>query len=186
MRSQRKGGRGVGGGRITAASPVTVRARRGKDSFRERGAPMNLRELDNRERDAVSERLAKRSEAPTHKRCTHCGRWLPLEAFAANPKLRSGLNSWCKQCTVKATKRWRRKHRDAINLRRRQAYDRPRQPKLSDDERRARHSARQRERRRANPDEARRRDREQRLRRKTREQGGALTHHEHRIKEVRP
>lgn len=48
-----------------------------------------------------------RGNPPTDARCTHCERWLPLERFAPNPRLRSGLNSWCRECQVGATRRWR-------------------------------------------------------------------------------
>jgi hypothetical protein len=44
---------------------------------------------------------------PTHKHCTRCGGWLPVEAFHANRKLSSGLNSWCKACQVEGNRQWR-------------------------------------------------------------------------------
>ena len=58
----------------------------------------------------------------THKRCTRCQGWLALEAFRPNPKLKSGLSSWCKDCQLEATQRWRAEHRDEINRARREAY----------------------------------------------------------------
>jgi hypothetical protein len=58
----------------------------------------------------------------THKRCTRCQGWLPDEAFRPNPKLKSGLSSWCKECQLEETRRWRAEHRDEINAARREAY----------------------------------------------------------------
>jgi hypothetical protein len=43
----------------------------------------------------------------THKRCPHCRRWLPFEAFSVNRRLKSGRSSWCLECARTATQRWR-------------------------------------------------------------------------------
>jgi hypothetical protein len=48
-------------------------------------------------------------EPPTEKRCARCGQWLPLEAFRPNPRLRSGLGSWCKACHAKRMQEWRKR-----------------------------------------------------------------------------
>jgi len=58
----------------------------------------------------------------THKSCTHCQQWLPFDAFAPNPKLKSGRDSWCRKCRVTATQDWRARNRDEINRARREAY----------------------------------------------------------------
>lgn len=34
------------------------------------------------------------------KPCPHCGLALPLEAFARSSKSKSGLQSWCRECTA--------------------------------------------------------------------------------------
>ena len=44
------------------------------------------------------------------KRCTRCKKWLPREAFRANARLKSGLNSWCRECVVRRTQQWRAEH----------------------------------------------------------------------------
>jgi hypothetical protein len=62
---------------------------------------------------------------PTEKRCVRCERWLPFEAFRANPRLRSGLNSWCKECQLERGRQWRAEHPEyeqRYNERRREAY----------------------------------------------------------------
>jgi hypothetical protein len=58
----------------------------------------------------------------THKRCTRCGDWLPRSLFRPNPKIRSGLSSWCKPCQLERTQQWRAEHRDELNARRREQY----------------------------------------------------------------
>jgi hypothetical protein len=60
--------------------------------------------------------------AKTHKRCARCREWLPFSAFRPNKKLKSGLNSWCKNCGLQATQAWRERNRDQINAARREAY----------------------------------------------------------------
>jgi hypothetical protein len=64
-------------------------------------------------------------EPPTEKRCSRCDQWLPLEAFRPNPRLRSGLNSWCRPCCAEATRQWREanpKYIEGDNARRREDY----------------------------------------------------------------
>jgi hypothetical protein len=51
--------------------------------------------------------------------CTHCRRLLPAAAFRPNPSLRLGFTSWCRECQVAATRRWRAANRDRINALRR-------------------------------------------------------------------
>jgi hypothetical protein len=36
--------------------------------------------------------------------------------------MKSGLNSWCRECQHEATRKWRARNRDEINRRRREAY----------------------------------------------------------------
>jgi hypothetical protein len=57
-----------------------------------------------------------------HKRCSRCGKWLPFAAFPRNPRLKSGFDSWCRECKAEAAKRWRAgnpEYVDAYNLGRR-------------------------------------------------------------------
>lgn len=52
--------------------------------------------------------------------CAACGERLPLDAFrVTNTGSRS---SWCRPCSVAATRAWRARERDAINARRRERY----------------------------------------------------------------
>ena len=53
------------------------------------------------------------------KRCSRCYRSLPVSAFRANEKLRSGLDSWCLDCRREASRLWRAEHRDECDERRR-------------------------------------------------------------------
>jgi hypothetical protein len=47
------------------------------------------------------------------KSCSKCERVLPVDAFRANPKLRSGFDSWCRECQAVANRRWRTRRREA-------------------------------------------------------------------------
>src|SRR5207248_903653 len=51
----------------------------------------------------------------THKRCSHCKRWLPFDAFGRNPRTKLGLSSWCRECAREATRRWRAANSERIN-----------------------------------------------------------------------
>ena len=53
------------------------------------------------------------------KECARCGWFRPAENFRPNPRLRSGLSSWCRECCREANRRWRAENRDAYNLARR-------------------------------------------------------------------
>ena len=44
---------------------------------------------------------------PDFKHCSKCGQYLPAASFAPKANLRSGLNSWCRECHRAATRRWR-------------------------------------------------------------------------------
>jgi hypothetical protein len=55
----------------------------------------------------------------THKRCPHCSKWLPFEAFSVNRRLKSGRSCWCKECARAAQARWRVKNAELINAARR-------------------------------------------------------------------
>lgn len=44
---------------------------------------------------------------PTEKRCVHCDEWKRLDHFRLNPRMRTGLNSWCKECQLERTREWR-------------------------------------------------------------------------------
>jgi hypothetical protein len=46
------------------------------------------------------------------KSCSKCERVLPVDSFRENPKLRSGLDSWCRECHAEANRRSRAKQRD--------------------------------------------------------------------------
>jgi hypothetical protein len=62
---------------------------------------------------------------PTEKLCARCDQWKPLEAFRPNPRMRSGLNSWCKGCQKQRNREWRAEHPEAelnYNEKRRTAY----------------------------------------------------------------
>ena len=43
----------------------------------------------------------------TQKQCPHCKTFKPIEAFPRNRATSSGLSSWCRECHVAATRRWR-------------------------------------------------------------------------------
>jgi hypothetical protein len=51
--------------------------------------------------------------------CARCRQRLPVSAFRPNPKLRSGLHSWCRGCCRVAARESRVKYRDRYNERRR-------------------------------------------------------------------
>ena len=81
---------------------------------------MNQREQQERQEEIW--RQAPWLRPPTHKSCTKCGGWLPLEAFRENPRLGSGRNSWCRRRCVEAVRRWRAENPDRVaeaNVRRR-------------------------------------------------------------------
>lgn len=65
------------------------------------------------------------NDPPAEKLCSSCKRWLPLDRFHRNRRLRTGLCSWCKDCGVERTRRWRAEHPEAeqrYNAERRAAY----------------------------------------------------------------
>lgn len=45
--------------------------------------------------------------------CAKCEQRLPGTRFRANPRLSSGLDSWCKECHLEASRRSRARHRGA-------------------------------------------------------------------------
>lgn len=94
-----KGGRGAR--EETATDPTSP------PSFREEKTPLSLPARVNGGL-ALVERL-----------CSKCRLRLPLAEFAAHPKGRDGLQSWCRGCQREGTKRWRAKNREAINAARR-------------------------------------------------------------------
>lgn len=55
-------------------------------------------------------------------RCAKCRKALPAESFRPNPKMKSGVHSWCKPCTVESTREWRHRNRDEIARRKREHY----------------------------------------------------------------
>lgn len=63
--------------------------------------------------------------------CTRCGRSAPPDAFHACARMRSGRQSWCKQCAVERTRQWRADNRDAINARRRAEYAATHEPSVT-------------------------------------------------------
>ena len=57
------------------------------------------------------------------RQCSKCFLWFPVAAFRPNPRLKSGLSSWCGSCHVLAQRRWRAAHPEydaAYNASRRQ------------------------------------------------------------------
>jgi hypothetical protein len=44
---------------------------------------------------------------PPEKHCARCMRYLPAAAFREDPRLHSGLSSWCRECAIAATQEWR-------------------------------------------------------------------------------
>ena len=48
--------------------------------------------------------------SPERKRCARCGEWKPPEGFSPNPRMRNGLDSWCKECRNEYTRQWRADH----------------------------------------------------------------------------
>lgn len=49
-----------------------------------------------------------------HGWCARCRQVLPAAEFRPNPRLRSGLNSWCNPCQVAKTREWRAANRDKL------------------------------------------------------------------------
>lgn len=54
------------------------------------------------------------------KLCSHCMELLPLDAFAPNPRLSTGWDSWCRECHLAAARASRAKHRERYNAERRE------------------------------------------------------------------
>jgi hypothetical protein len=46
--------------------------------------------------------------------CSRCKRSLPAAAFKPDPKLRRGLDSWCRSCHNEATAKWRESNPDQV------------------------------------------------------------------------
>src|SRR3954447_16590017 len=44
------------------------------------------------------------------KRGARCRQVLPAEAFPANPRMKTGLGSWCRECQLERNRRWRAEH----------------------------------------------------------------------------
>jgi hypothetical protein len=53
--------------------------------------------------------------------CARCQKWLPVADFRPNPKLMSGISSWCRACHAERTRQWRAAN-PAYNARRRELY----------------------------------------------------------------
>jgi hypothetical protein len=56
---------------------------------------------------------------PDGKRCSRCCEWLPAAAFRPNPRMSSGLHSWCRACAREGMREWRAEHREQLNAKRR-------------------------------------------------------------------
>jgi predicted nucleic acid-binding Zn ribbon protein len=57
--------------------------------------------------------------------CCRCRQWLPVEAFRPNPRLRDGIDSWCKRCRADGVRAWRERNPGAVraeNERKRREY----------------------------------------------------------------
>ena len=52
-------------------------------------------------------------------RCAKCREVLPADSFRPNPKMKSGVHSWCKPCTVASTREWRIKNQERVRRDRR-------------------------------------------------------------------
>jgi 5-methylcytosine-specific restriction endonuclease McrA len=48
------------------------------------------------------------------KKCARCAEVLNAEQFRPNPKMRDGLDSWCRACHNQATQAWREKHPERV------------------------------------------------------------------------
>lgn len=71
------------------------------------------------------EREVSSLDPPTHRRCSNCSAWLPLEAFPVNRRRHLGRSSWCRECARAATRDWRNRnpgYQVAYNAERRAAY----------------------------------------------------------------
>ena len=60
--------------------------------------------------------------SPTGRLCARCGESKPLSMFHRAPRMRDGLQSWCKACASASTQAWRARNREAINAGRRAEY----------------------------------------------------------------
>jgi len=47
--------------------------------------------------------------APTHKRCSKCSGWIPVEDFPTDKTAKDFLSSWCRSCHAQANRAWRAK-----------------------------------------------------------------------------
>jgi transcriptional regulator with XRE-family HTH domain len=81
-------------------------------------------ELEAAAAEIARKRRRTRVSSTTRRKCAHCGRRLPTSAFRPNPKMSDGLDSYCRECHVDLTRRWRAKNADAINVRKRAVYRR--------------------------------------------------------------
>ncbi len=50
------------------------------------------------------------TEIATGRVCARCKRWRPAGLFSPNPKLRCGLNSWCRECSNQSAEAWRKRN----------------------------------------------------------------------------
>lgn len=46
----------------------------------------------------------------SEKQCVKCGRVLPIESFARSRRNNDGRQTWCRECSAKAYKKWYDKH----------------------------------------------------------------------------
>lgn len=56
------------------------------------------------------------------KRCSKCDETKLVSEFHRNKTSKDGYKRWCKECRKDETKRYREKHREVINARKREAY----------------------------------------------------------------
>jgi hypothetical protein len=122
---------GVG---VIAALPLrgdtSPRGRGGRESAQLRASP----DVPRRERNARDETSTKNYGAGVMSErswCTRCQALKPVTEFRANPRMRDGLDSWCRACHVEATSAWRERNRvyiDARNAARRAEYAAERGP----------------------------------------------------------
>jgi hypothetical protein len=74
------------------------------------------------------------------KRCTKCGETKPAAEFHCNPRMRSGLSSWCRDCHLARVREWRAanpEYERRRNEKRRAAYPAKRRHNYPDSGRKA-------------------------------------------------
>jgi len=105
------------------AEPITARSTRMRGDTGGAGGPSKAIYTPDHQPNSPRKNLRK---LPDSKRCRHCERELPAAAFPANPKIRDGLSSWCRECHRAAAAASRAVHGAKYNDRRRGSVTRGR------------------------------------------------------------